>query len=124
VETPEGKVLQWERDDLLVLVSDLRHRYRRGEEIRLKVLLNNQARRIGQYRLRTRLAGRGDQVVAEVPVASLQVQPFDAGEVQLALPLDDAVPAGEYILILELPPWTLEGQRVGGGALSVALTID
>jgi hypothetical protein len=124
VETPEGKVLQWERDDLLVLVSGLRERYRRGEEVRLTVLLNNQAGRTGQYRIRTKLAGRGEQVVVEAPVASLQVRPFDAGEVQRVLPLGSTVAAGEYTLIVELPPWTLEGQRVGGGALSAALTVD
>src|SRR4051794_20783208 len=61
VQTPDRKVLQWERDDLLVLVSGLRDSYRLGQEIRFKVLLNNQTPKFGLYRLRTKLAGRGQQ---------------------------------------------------------------
>lgn len=124
VETPEGRVLQWERDELLVLVSGLRERYHLGEQIQLQVLLNNQSSKIGQYRVRTKLAGRGDQVVVEAPVASLQIRPFDAGSVERTLPLGSTVVPGGYTLLVEVPPWTLEGQRLGGGTLSTSLTIE
>jgi hypothetical protein len=124
VETPDGKVLQWERDDLLMLVSGLQESYRLGEEIRLKVILNNQTARFGLFRLRTRLAGRGQQVVAEAPVSSIQVKPFDATEVERVLPLTPSIGAGSYTLLLELPPWSLEGRTTGGGTLSVTLKIE
>ena len=124
VETPEGRVLQWERDELLVLVSGLRERYQLGEEIQLKVLLNNQSSQIGQYRVRTKLAGRGDQVVVEAPVASLQIRPFDAESVERSLPLGSTVAPGDYTLLVELPPWTLEGRRLGGGTLSASLSVE
>jgi hypothetical protein len=43
INTPEGKVLQLEKDDFLVLVSDFAPSYRPGERITLKVLINNQS---------------------------------------------------------------------------------
>ena len=123
VETPEGRVLQWERDELLVLVSGLRESYGRGDEIRFKVLLNNQTPRFGLYRLRTKLAGRGQQIVAEAPVANVQVKPFDATEVERVLTLTPSTTPGEYSLVVELPPWSLEGRVVGGGSLSAQVTL-
>lgn len=116
VQTPEGKVLKWERDDLLVLVSGLQERYRLGGAIQLKVMLNNQSGKLGQYRVRTKLAGRGDQVVVEAPVATLGVKAFDAGEVERSLALGDTVSPGDYTLVVELPPWSLEGKVSGSGA--------
>lgn len=123
VSTPEGKVLQWERDDLLVLVSGLQESYRQSEQITLKVILNNQATGPGVYRLRTKLAGRGQQVVAEAAVMSVQVRAFDAAEVQAALSLPARLEPGEYNLIVELPPWSIEGRTLGGGALSAAVRV-
>ena len=124
LSTPEGKVLQWERDDLLVLVSGLQDSYHLGEAIHLKVILNNQTTRFGLYRLRTKLAGRGQQVVAEAPVASLQVKPFDATEVERVLSLEPSLTPGDYTLIVELPPWSLEGRTTGGGSLSAPLRLN
>lgn len=123
VDTPEGKVYQWERDDLLVLVSGLRDSYQAGEELRFKVLLNNQTNRFGLFRVRTKLAGRGQQVVAEAPVASVQVKPFDATEVERTLGPTSALTPGDYSLVVELPPWSLEGRTLGGGALSAPVTL-
>src|SRR6266516_1401815 len=96
VRTPDGKVLQWQGDDLLVLVSGLRDRYRLGQEIRLKVMLNNQTPKLGRYLLRAKLVGRRQQVVAETPLASLQVQPFDAGEVERVLSAAPPLEPGDY----------------------------
>ena len=124
LSTPEGKVLQWERDDLLVLVSGLQDSYHLGEAIHLKVILNNQTTRLGLYRLRTKLAGRGQQIVVEAPVASLQVKPFDATEVERVLSLEPSLTPGDYTLIVELPPWSLEGRTTGGGSLSAPLRLD
>ena len=124
VRTPNGKVLQWQSDDLLVLVSGLRDRYRLGQEIRLKVMLNNQTPKVGQFRLRTRLVGRRQQVVAESAPAGLQVQPFDAGEVECVLSAAGPLEPGGYTLIVELPPWSLEGRTVGGGSLSAPLQLE
>ena len=123
VQTPEGKVLQWERDDLLVLVSGLQDSYQQGEAIRLKVLLNNQTTRHGLYRVRTKLAGRGQQIVAEAPVATVQVKPFDASETEPVLNLTPSIVPGDYTLIVELPPWSLEGRVTGGGSLNAPLKL-
>jgi hypothetical protein len=123
VRTPEGKVHQWQSDDLLVLVSGLQESYRLGQEVRLKVMLNNQTAKLGQYRLRTKLVGRRQQVVAEAPVADMQVQPFNAGEVERVLSAVPPLEPGDYTLIVELPPWSLEGRTTGGGALSAPLQL-
>src|SRR5215207_9079855 len=45
IDTPEGKVLQLEKDEFLVLVSDFVSQYRPGDRISVKVLLNNQSSR-------------------------------------------------------------------------------
>jgi hypothetical protein len=124
VKTPDGKVLQWERDDLLVLVSGLQDSYRRGDEIRLTVILNNQTTKLGSYRLRTKLAGRGQQVVAEAPVANLDVKPYDASEVERVLAPTASLEPGDYTLIVELPPWSIEGRSTGGGSLSAPLRLE
>jgi hypothetical protein len=122
--TADGRILQWQRDDLLVLVSGLQESYRLGQELRLSVMLNNQASRSGSYRVRTRLIGRGQQVVAETPVATLQVEPLDAAEIERSIELTPAVGSGDFTLSIELPPWSLDGRTVGGGALSAPLRID
>lgn len=124
VETAEGKVLQWERDELLVLVSGVQDRYRPGESIQPKILLNNQTERTGTYRLRVRLTGAGQQVVLEAPVISLQVKPFDAAEARPELRLAPDFKPGDYTLVIELPPWSIEGRATGGGALSAPVRIE
>src|SRR5262245_23410654 len=98
VDTPDGRVLQWERAELLVLVSGLAPRYRRGEQIQLKLILNNQASRSSVYRVRTKLLDRAQQVVVEAPLANLQVKPLDAGELERTLALPASLTPGSYSL--------------------------
>jgi hypothetical protein len=124
LQTPEGKVLQWEHENLLVLVSGLQDRYRPGQEIRLRVILNNQSQKLGIYRPRTKLAGRGQQVVVETAVESVQIKPFDAATLDRVLPLSAALATGSYTLQVELPPWSLDGRQTGGGALSAEVSIE
>jgi hypothetical protein len=124
VHTPEGRVLQWEQDDLLVLVSGLRESYRPGERIELTILLNNQTRGVGIYRPRVKLIGRGQQVLVEAPVESVTVNAFDAGSAARALPLAPGFERGSYTLAVELPSWTVDGKSVSGGTLSATVNVD
>src|SRR5215217_7367810 len=63
IDGPDGKILQLEKDDFLVLVSDFARQYQPGDKITLKVLINNQGTRYATARVRTRLVGRGQQAV-------------------------------------------------------------
>jgi hypothetical protein len=118
IETPEGPVLQLERDELLVLVSGFKDSYRPGERVDLKVILNNQSRRFCQARIRTRLIGRGQQPIVEAEVVSVNVRPTDATPLDRTLQLPTTVTPGEYTLQVELPPWSFEGRQAGGGQLN------
>jgi hypothetical protein len=124
LQTPEGKVLQWEHENLLVLVSGLEDRYRPGQEIRLRVILNNQSQKLGIYRPRTKLAGRGQQVVVETAVESVQIKPFDAATLDRVLPLSQSLASGSYTLQVELPPWSLDGRQTGGGVLTAEVEVE
>ncbi len=125
VSTPQGRVLQWEADDLLVLVSGLQPQYRVGDTIRVTLLVNNQATRVAQVRLRTRLLGRGDQAVAETEVALLDVKPEDAASVDRELPLGRSLPPGEYTLSVEVPPWKVDGREAGRtGTIRAAVRVE
>ncbi len=115
ITTPEGKVLQWEGDDLVVLVSGVKPQYRVGETIRLTVLVNNQTTRLAQVRVRTRLLGLGDQAVAEAEVAMLDVKPEGASSTDREVPLGRSLPPGSYTISVELPPWKLDGREAGRG---------
>lgn len=114
--TPEGRVLQWEGDEMLVLVSGLQDSYRAGETIRVNLLVNNQSTRLAQVRLRTRLLTRGDQAEVEAEVATLTVKAEDAANIDRELLLARSLPPGEYTLSVELPPWKLDGRDTGRGA--------
>ncbi len=113
LETPEGKVLQWQGDDLLVLVSGLRSEYRAGEPIHVSLLVNNQSTGAAQVRLRTRLLGLGDQAVAEAEVTSVNVAPDDAASAERDVPLPRSLQPGDYTLSVEVPPWKLNGRDYG-----------
>lgn len=123
IQTPEGPVLQLERDDFLVLVSGFQPTYRLGEQITATVLVNNQSSRFATARIRTRVIGRGQQPVLETQVASINVKPYDATSIErsLLVPLD--LPPGDYTLSVELPPWSFEGRQTGGGTLNTPITI-
>src|SRR5438874_8799552 len=61
LDTPEGRVMQYEGDDLLVLVSGLQPTYQVGGSVHLNLLVNNQSAGYVQVRLRAKLLGRGAQ---------------------------------------------------------------
>src|SRR5919202_2664567 len=63
LDTPEGRVLQYEGDDLLVLVSGLQPSYRAGDHVHLNLMVNNQSAGFAQVKLRTKLLGRAGQAV-------------------------------------------------------------
>jgi hypothetical protein len=111
--TPEGKILQWESDDLLVIVSGIQPSYRLGESIKVNLLVNNQASRLAVVRLRTRLLTRGDQAVAETEIANLTVPSDDAANADREIPLARSLTPGEYTLAIEIPPWKVDGRDTG-----------
>lgn len=123
LQTPEGKILQLEKDDFLVLVSDFAAQYRPGDRISVKVLINNQTSRFATARIRTRLLGRGQQAVAEAEVVSVNVKPMDATTTERSVQIPTDLPAGDYTLQVELPPWSFEGRQAGGGSLSTGVKI-
>ena len=117
LNTPEGKVLQWQGDDLLVLVSGYKPRYQLGQTIHVNVVVNNQSTRLAEVKVRTKLLGLGDQAVVEAEVADLSIDSDDAASVDRDLLLNPAVVTpGEYTLSVELPPWKLNGKDTGKGA--------
>jgi hypothetical protein len=123
VDTPEGKVLQLEKDDFLVLVSGFKPTYRLGERIDVHVIVNNQTTRYATARIRTKLVGRGQQVVAEAEVAQINIKPSDATPVDRSILLTTNLSPGEYTLQVELPPWSFEGRQAGGGSLTTGVTV-
>src|SRR5258708_28137761 len=71
LDTPEGRVMQYEGDDLLVLVSGLQPAYRPGDSLHLTLLVNNQSAGYVQIPLPTKLLGRGDPPCVPAEPASL-----------------------------------------------------
>lgn len=125
VETPEGPVLQWEKDELLVLVAGLAPRYRPGDALELRITLNNQAAQTASVRFRTKVVGRGQQTVVEAEPSTVTIRSFDAVTVAKRLALPRSLSAGDYTLRIELPRWLLGGQPVGtGGSLSGRFQIE
>ena len=123
LQTPDGPVLQLEKDDFLVLVSGIKDTYRPGDRVELKVLLNNQSSRFAQARIRTRLIGRGQQPLVEAEVVAANVKPYDATSIDRTLQLPTTVAAGDYTLQVELPPWSFEGRQAGGGQLTTSVKV-
>jgi hypothetical protein len=123
IDSPDGKILQLQKDDFLVLVSDFAAQYKPGDRITLTVLINNQSTRYATARVRTRLLGRGQQAVVEAEVVSVNIKPRDATKIdrELTIPLD--LPPGDYTLQVELPAWSFEGRQTGGGTLNTAVKI-
>jgi DNA-directed RNA polymerase subunit K/omega len=123
IDSPEGKILQLQKDDLLVLVSDFAAQYQPGDRVTVKVLVNNQSSRYATARVRTRLLGRGQQAVVEAEVVSLNIKPLDAAVTERSLLIPRDLPPGDYTLQVELPAWSFEGRETGGGTLSTAVKI-
>jgi hypothetical protein len=125
LDTPEGRVLQYEGDDILVLVSGLQPSYRLGDVIRLNLLVNNQSTSFIQVRLRAKLLGRADQPVVQPEPAQLDVRADDATSVDQELPLGLSLLPGDYTLSVEVPPWRRDGREFGRGAtLRAPVRID
>jgi len=125
LDTPEGRVLQYEGDDLLVLVTGVKPTYRVGESVRLNLLVNNQSAGYVQVRLRTKLLGRADQPVVQAEPAVLGVKSDDARSVDQDLPLGRDLLPGDYTLSVDVPPWKLDGRDFGRGAtLRAAVRIE
>jgi hypothetical protein len=125
LDTPDGRVMQYEGDDLLVLVSGLQPSYHLGDSIHLTLLVNNQSAGYVQVRLRTKLLGRGDQPVVQPDPASLAVKTDDAQSVDQDLFLTPDLLPGDYAVTVEVPPWKLDGRDFGHGAtLRAPVRID
>jgi hypothetical protein len=116
LDTPEGRVLQYEGDDVLILVSGVQDSYRLGDAMQLNLMVNNQSTSLIQVRLRTKLLGRADQPVVQAEPALLDVKPDDASNVDQTLPLGLDLLPGNYTLSIEVPPWKRDGRDFGKGA--------
>jgi hypothetical protein len=116
LDTPEGRVLQYEGDDLLVLVSGAQPMYHVGETMHVKLMVNNQSAGYVQVRLRTKILGRGDQPVVQAEPAQLSVKSDDAASVDQDLVLPRDLLPGDYTLSVDVPPWKLDGRDFGHGA--------
>src|SRR6185295_12073728 len=101
LDTPEGRVLQYEGDDALILVSGAQSSYRLGEAIKLNLMVNNQSTSLIEVRLRTKLLGRADQPVVQAEPVLLDVKPDDADSVDQSLPLVRDLVPGDYTLSVE-----------------------
>jgi hypothetical protein len=116
LDTPEGRIVQYEGDDLLILVSGLQPSYQQGDEVRLNLLVNNQSAGFVQIKLRTKLLGRGDQAVVQPEPVMLDVKSDDANSADQSFILPRDLLPGDYTLSVEVPPWKLDGREVGVGA--------
>lgn len=123
IDSPTGKILQLEKDEFLVLVSDFASQYQPGDEIHLKVIVNNQSTRYAMARIRTKLVGRGQQPIVEAEVVSINIKPMDATPIERSLLIPRDLAPGEYTLQVELPAWSLEGRQTGGGTLGTSIKI-
>jgi hypothetical protein len=116
LDTPEGRVLQYEGDEALILVSGAMPSYRVGDSMKLNLMVNNQSTSLIQVRLRAKLLGRGDQPVVQPEPVLLDVRPDDAASADVVLPLGLDLAAGDYTLSIEVPPWKRDGRDFGRGA--------
>jgi hypothetical protein len=116
LDTPEGRILQYEGDDILVLVSGVQPTYQLGDQMHLNLLVNNQSKGFVQAKLRTKVLGRGDQPVVQTEPVFLDVKSDDAQSVDQAILLPRDLLPGDYTLSVEVPPWKLDGREFGGGA--------
>ena len=114
--TDAGRVLRWEGDDVVVLVSGIQDRYQAGTPITLNLIVNNQSTKVLQARLRTRLLGRGEQAVVEAEVAIVNVAPADAASIDRELALPRSLVPGEYTVSVEVPPVRVDGRETGRNA--------
>jgi hypothetical protein len=125
LDTPEGRILQFESDDLLVLVSGAQSSYQLGETLHLNLIVNNQSAGYAQVRLRTKILGRADQPVVQAEPALLSIKTDDAASVNQDIVLPRDLVPGDYTLSVEVPPWKLDGRDFGrGGSLRAPLRLN
>lgn len=115
LDTPEGRVMQYDADDLLVLVSGTAPTYAAGDTLHLNLLINNQSTGYVQVRLRTKLLGRADQPVVQAEPLVLAARSYDATNVDQDVVLPRDLLPGDYTLVVEVPPWKLDGKDFGRG---------
>ena len=116
LDTPEGRILQYEGDEVLILVSGLQPSYQLGDTVHLNLLVNNQSAGFLQIKLRTKVLGRGDQPVVQPDPVLLDVNHDDASNQDQSFILPRDLVPGDYTLTVEVPPWKLDGREVGVGA--------
>jgi hypothetical protein len=116
LDTPEGRVLQYEGDDVLILVSGLAPSYQLGDTVNLNLMVNNQSDGYMEVKLRTKLLGRGDQPVVQPDPILLDVNHQDASNQDQSFIIPRDLLPGDYTLSVEVPPWKLDGREVGVGA--------
>ena len=125
LDTPDGRVLQYEGDDLLVLVSGSQPEYRAGDTMHLNLLINNQSTGYVQVRLRTKLLGRAEQPVVQAEPVILTAKSDDASSADQDVVLPRDLLPGDYMLTVEVPPWKLDGKDFGrGGTMRAPLRLD
>jgi hypothetical protein len=125
LDTPDGPVIQWEGDDLLVLVSGFQPSYHLGDQMHLNLLVNNQSSGFVQVKLRTKLLGRGEQPVVQPDPINLEVKSDDASSANQDVLLPRDLLPGDYTLSIEVPPWKLNGRDFGsGGTLQAPVRLD
>ena len=125
LDTPEGRVLQYEGDDLLVLVSGAQSTYTAGETMHLNLLVNNQSTGYAQVRLRTKLLGRAEQPVVQAEPVILSAKSDDAATANQDVVLPRDLLPGDYTLSVEVPPWKLDGKDFGrGGTIRAPLRLE
>ena len=116
LNTPDGRVVQWQDDTMLILVSGLQDQYQVGDVIQFNVLLNNQTNQVVDARVRSKLLGLGDQAVVQAEPVQLEVETMDASNVDQELPTGRTLPPGDYTVSVEVPPWVVAGRETGSGA--------
>ncbi len=116
LNTPEGRVIQWQGDTMLILVTGLQDQYQVGDVITFNVLLNNQSNQVVDAKVRSKLLGLGDQPVVQAEPVQLTVETQDASNVDQELPTGNQLPPGDYTVSVEVPPWEVAGRETGSGA--------
>jgi hypothetical protein len=109
-------VLQYEGDDVLILVSGLQPSYRLGDQMNLNLMVDNEGTGFVQIKLRTKVLGRGDQPVVQPEPVSLEVKSDDASSSDQSFLLPPDLLPGDYNLSVEVPPWMVDARQFGVGA--------
>jgi hypothetical protein len=99
LDTPEGRVLQYEGDDALILVSGAQPSYRLGESMRLNLQVNNQSTSPISVRAEPRSRGGRSATAGHQRCSTCGRR----SNVDQVLPWGSTLP-GDYTLSIEVPP--------------------